>query len=849
MNLLEREWQVSAYRHRSLSDVKPDNDDPSFSHRTTRLPADVLSLLAGSEETGNPYLGYGDLDWRWVEDVDWAFSTSFDGPPPLLGVEDEHVLVLKEIDCWADVFLNGELVGSIGNQFREHRFVVTDRLREGQNDLLIYIHSARRVNEALEQAHGKLPAVFDSPRVHARRCQCWTGWDWAARMSSAGILGAVLLETQAPFRLESPFACVRKMAPCEPGAQTTEWAEVAAEITVVSTHRGQGRVLLELVDADAAVVARTETAITLTPGSALVRMALRVRNAHLWWPIGYGARPMYTVRFLLTGEDRAGLSFSADAEAQFAMRTAQVLRTRDAEGETFTPAINGVPIFCRGANWIPVRMLPGQVLESDYAHLIAAAAAAGMNCLRVWGGGVYERDIFYDMCDKAGILVWQDFMFACAAYPSYRDFLNEVELEADYQIKRLRNHPSLLLWCGNNENEWIHQMGGLRQGGERRVIGEIIWSTLLRNKVEELDPSRVYHQSSPFGRKSDDCNDQGSGDRHNWEVWGNWFPTDGYLVDKGRFISEFGFQSIPARESVAVFAPEATNVQAPQLLHHQKGDQGIERMARYALGLFHAPGTFEEWIETSQGVQAEVMRRAVEHWRRRKFDCSGALIWQYSDAYPALSWSMIDFFGRPKTVYDQARRFFAPILVSASLQIDGVEIGAFPPTRLPEVPALAPPEATASVFVEAEPGPQQTVSFTLINDTCVPLAGALAVRTLNADGTEVARVDIPVVAEPNTNAAPMVFTLDELQVTDMCSQYVHAQFEPDEASVIEIHKVADEFSRSIAAVREMAPPREAELQAWDRDSRTGLLAEFAEPDFSAALQAKVLLVEQIFFRS
>lgn len=802
-NLGNARWSICAHEHVPLGMPLDLTDSANWPWLDAPGPTDVLAFLHSIGRIPDPMVGFNDRDCRWVEEVDWIFRIQFDVDPALKAAGTGIALVLNDVDCWGTVYLNGIRIGVAENYFREHRFQVDDDLRDGANELIVHLRSAAKVNAALEGVHGVLPAGFDTPRVHARRCQCWTGWDWASRLSGAGIHAAPVLERLNAVALDAPFAYVREMAPVALGDATAEYAVIVGNVDIISQRRGRGRLYAEIVDQAGTVLAEAEQAIKLGTGRTTCRLSLRMRNPRLWWPLAMGERAFHVVRFTLTGEDNASLAFSAKTSARFAVRSTEVLRRKDEEGESFVPLVNGHPVFCRGANWVPVSMLPSRATGEDYRRLLADAIAAGMNCLRVWGGGIYERDVFYRVCDETGILVWQDFMFACAAYPSYREFLDEVELEAQHQIRRLRNHPCLMLWCGNNENEWLHQIGELRKGLERKVIGEQIWSSLLRELCAELDPSRYYHQSSPFGRERSDYNDEGSGDRHHWSVWGGWQPAAAYLRDRGRFLSEFGFQSFPSRESVERFAPGASSLHDSVLLNHQKVPDGQTRIIRYVADMMALPHDLDGWIEASQLAQAETLRRAIEHWRRRRFRTAGALVWQLNDAYPAISWALVDHFGAQKQAYRAACRFFAPLLLSVMLETGGQPVGALPRHLVDPPPQAATPVPVAGAQGPPEPPPAHlpwedfTVATHLINDTAWAFAGVVHLCLLGADG-EIARHMHPVTVPPNGSAPLPSRTLRELGVTDPRTQWIRAVFEPDDGSSGRIATLGDHMRAAIA---------------------------------------------------
>ena len=627
-----------------------------------------------------------------------------------------------------------------------------------------------------------------------------------------------------------PFAYTRELTGVHLGAAAAESAWVVAQVEVVAQQRGSGRLTVEIAGPDGTVAARHEADITISPGRAVHRVSLRLSAPALWWPIGFGDRAFHHARFDLQASERgSGKAHEAAAHQCFAVRTVEIQCKKDSVGESFVPVVNGISVFCRGANWIPVSMLPGMADEGDYARLLGAAAAGGMNMLRVWGGGIYERPVFYDLCDRLGILVWQDFMFACAAYPTYREFLEEVEAEAEYQVKRLRNHPSVALWCGNNENEWLHQTGGLRKGQEKRIIGEQIWSTLLRDIVEEFDPSRAYHQSSPFGHNRADANDQETGDRHHWDTWGGWAPPEAYLRDNGRFISEFGFQSFPCRESVALFAPEATSIDSSNLAHHEFDPSGIDKIVRYGFRFYGFPRTLDEWIDLSQRMQADLVGRAVEHWRRRKFDTAGALVWQLNDSFPAASWSLIDHYGRPKRVFEASRRFFAPLLLTVVPLRDGKDVWAFPALdpsagfrSVPEFAADCIDATLATVHYHDE------LSAVLVNDAPFPVVGTVRF-TVVSQGAVRGAGEAAVRAGANAKSTEIRLNLETLEIGDYSKAMVRCQFEPDADTA----KRLSEFERN-----------------WDDGTKAAIgiygpvyAAAAPTPRFADGLCAETLLVE------
>jgi len=826
-------WEFCSHAHTLVGEEVEIADRASWKWLRASIPFGVISALRDLEILPDPMLKSNDLACAWTEECDWVLRTQFDAPEDYTR-EGDWTLHLRNLDCYAEVFLNGTKIGRCRNAFREHAFDVEDLSLDSPNELLIYFRSAKLVTAAIEAAHGPLPSGFDSARVHARRSQCLTGWDWAARLSAASLLTPPCLQKHSFFQVAGLYAWCERLDECEPGQAKLSNADIHLSVEVTPKRRSSLKIAWSIIDeATGEVVFEVEEDHVLRARPVALRQTARIENPKLWWPLAMGDQPLYQFRVEITPVEEAGQEIGISDWVSFGIRTSSIQKIKNGEAESFTPLVNGVPVFCRGANWIPVAMLQADVRDSDYEELVGAAAATGMNCLRVWGGGIYESKKFYDLCDRLGVLVWQDFMFACAAYPIYREFLDEVEAEAIYQIKRLRNHPSLLLWCGNNENEWLHQAGSLKKGNEQRIIGEVIWATILKSAVEEHDPAREYHQSSPFGRNRFDYNDETSGDRHNWDVWSGWQSPDAYLLDDGRFLSEFGFQGMPARESIDQFAPGTSSAADPILLHHQKMVQGQERLVRYMAEITGVPSDYDAWIGATQTVQAEVLRRAVEHWRRLRLHCSGTLIWQLNDAYTAVSWSLIDFYRRPKKAYFEAKRYFSPILVSIALLEDDHEVGSFGPSLWPKQAAAVHDHFHGNGdLVENTPAEKKlSARIMLINDSCLELTGQIHIR-VNGGQEEIPAEDTVSLLVPANQGSPLIMrNLADYAIADFQSAYIEAEFEPDAETLAKLQVLEDAINQRFA------------IQAPAMDET------FGKFDLTAGLKARINFVELLYQKS
>jgi beta-mannosidase len=411
-------------------------------------------------------------------------------------------------------------------------------------------------------------------------------------------------------------------------------------------------------------------------------LSIEVPDPQLWWPNGFGRQPLYGVEVALyEGEvcrDRRSYKLG--------LRTLELRQEPDRHGTSFTFVVNNVPIFAKGANWIPADSFPTRATDERLDHLICSAAQANMNMLRVWGGGFYEEERFYDLCDQYGILVWQDFAFSCSVYPDDAAFVESIRQEAAQNVRRLRHRASLALWCGNNEMEW----GWVEWGWstpERLALNrgyDRVFHHLLPEVCASLDPDRPYWPSSPSsGVPFEAPNDCLAGDTHDWEVWHRNLPFAAYRDHPSRFVSEFGFQSLPALRTIRAFACDHDlNMTSYVMEHHQRNASGNGKMITYLTDHFRLPKDFDSLVYLTQLLQAEAMRVGVEHWRRNRACTSGTLYWQLNDCWPVASWSSVDYYGRWKALHYAARRFFAPLHLSAEDR--GTTVTLYVTNDLPE---------------------------------------------------------------------------------------------------------------------------------------------------------------------
>ncbi|HWT23819.1 MAG TPA: glycoside hydrolase family 2 protein, partial [Solirubrobacteraceae bacterium] len=636
------------------------------------VPGDVHGALVAAGRLAHPFHDRNEDACRWMEEREWWYRLRFDGPAAAAPGERLR-LVFHGLDTYATVYLDGTSLGSHRNMFRPASFDVTDAVRPGGENVL-----AVRFDPPLQHVGPDLPgqwAPFNHERVWMRKAQYGYGWDWGPRLPTIGVWRPVELRRERHAIVAGVrFATLRLPRP---------GAAALAEVEVDAERFAGSRPL------DAVVTLRppgggdpVEATIALD-GHARGTADLSLPDPPLWWTHDLGKPALHDLRVVL----RSG-GEEVDAWAQrVGVRTIELDQRPDPEEpgtRFFRFMLNGVPLFARGANWIPADSFPGDVPAARYERLIEDARAANMTMLRVWGGGLYEHDRFYALCDERGLLVWQDFMFACAAYPE-PDLAEEVEREARYQVARLRNHPSLALWCGNNENQWIHDQHHPHERANR-VPGQRYYDDVLPRVVAELDPATPYWPGSPYG--GDDHNGREDGDVHDWEVWhGNHprrFGEDSrraptpesvsflrYAEDTGRFISEFGVLSAPDRRTLRRWIPaDELYHHSPALDHHTK-DTPKDKIDMLLQSVTGVAGDLDAFVDFSMIAQAEALKFGIEHFRRRAPHCSGTLIWQLNDCWPGLSWSLLDFHGIGKAAYFFVRRAYAPVLASFRLPGDG----------------------------------------------------------------------------------------------------------------------------------------------------------------------------------
>lgn len=615
-----------------------------------KVPGCVHTDLLRARKIPDPFFGTNELGLQWIEERDWEYRATFTVSEKLLA-GDEIELVADGLDTVATVWLNGKRIAATDNMFIAHRWSVKPVLHAGVNELRIVFGSAMRYIREVRTDF--TPAgEFNDPVgncVRIRKQQCQFGWDWAPRLLTCGIWRGLRLEAHGANRL--------------------------AAVRVTQVHTGNGRhVSLALAPELASPDPKVTYWVTLSlEGNTVVESAglsFDVPSPQLWWPAGQGAQPLYDLA--VTARDSAGRDLGT-IKQRLGLRTIVLDRHPDPWGESFQFVVNGRPVFIKGANWIPAHSFVAGLTRADYARDLRAAVLANMNCMRLWGGGIYESEDFYDLCDELGLLVWHDFMFACTLYPGDDAFLASVRAEAACQVKRIRHRACLALWCGNNEIFGLNRKA-LDQPAFRDAYKKLFHG-VLAEEVAAHDAVTPYWPTSPWSGDWDHevshetCEKRG--DIHYWDVWHARQPVKSYEKWKVRFCSEFGMQSYASPETQATFAPaDDANVFGATMENHQKNRAGNQIILDYVSRRYRFPKSQDDLIYLSQLNQAYCMTTGVEHYRRLMPRCMGAIYWQLNDCWPVASWSSIEFTGRWKALHHIARRFNAPALVSAHVPGD-----------------------------------------------------------------------------------------------------------------------------------------------------------------------------------
>lgn len=654
--------------------------------RPAQVPGTVHQDLLSHQLIPNPFYGTNEQKIQWVENEDWEYRTAFTVTRAQLERDDAQ-LIFEGLDTYADVYLNGALILKADNMFVGYTIPVKSQLRLGENLLNIYFHSPIRQTMPQYTSNGfNYPADNDHHEKHlsvfSRKAPYSYGWDWGIRMVTSGIWRPVTLRYYDAATISDYH--VRQLSLTDESAQLSNELEInniypyplQADVRITYLLEGESK---SSVTQSESTITQPESTVTqsivLQPGINRIHIPSEVPSPVRWMPNGWGRPALYRFSAQIISEGNV----VAEQTHKIGLRTIRVINEKDPHGESFYFEVNGIPMFAKGANYIPQDAILPNVTPQRYETLFRDIKEANMNMIRVWGGGTYEDDLFYDLADANGILVWQDFMFACTPYPSDATFLSRVEAEASYNIRRLRNHPSLALWCGNNEILEALKYWGIKDKYTLEIYQEMLqgydklFRQLLPAKVKELDADRFYIHSSPYFANWGRPESWGTGDSHNWGVWYGKKTFESLDADLPRFMSEFGFQSFPEMKAIATFAaPQDYQIESEVMNAHQKSSIGNALIRTYMERDFIVPDSFDDFVYVGLVLQGQGMRHGLESHRRNRTYCMGTLYWQLNDSWPVVSWSSIDYYGNWKALHYQAKRAFAPVLINPIQQNDSL---------------------------------------------------------------------------------------------------------------------------------------------------------------------------------
>lgn len=615
------------------------------------VPGTVHTDLFRNKMILDPFFGTNEKELQWIENEDWEYETLF--AVSAKDFENENIeLQFGGLDTYAEVFLNGKSVLKADNMFRTWKIEVKKYLKSGENKLQVVFQSAvKRGKKAAKKLSYTLPG---DEKIFTRKAQYQYGWDWGPRFVTAGIWKKVQLHFWNSATIEN--------VKYEQKSLSDEKAELIFDVSV--NCQKEGNYLLKINE-------KSEF-FPLEKGKNNLKVGYEIRSPKRWWSNGLGEAYLYPFSVSLS----EGTIVLDNKALNVGLRTIELIQEKDNLGKSFYFKLNGVPVFMKGANYIPPDSFLSKASDSVYKSIVKNAVDANMNMLRVWGGGVYADDTFYNECDKNGILVWQDFMFACAMYPGDEAFLDNVKQEVIDNVNRLQNHPSLAIWCGNNESdEGWHNWGWQKQYKYSEKDSAKIWQDykklfheLIPKTLDSILPreKNLYWPSSPsigWGRKESML----QGDSHYWGVWWGMEPFEIYKKKVGRFMSEYGFQGMPDMKTFKTSANENDlNLISEAVKNHQKHPTGYQTIQTYMERDYKVPKKFEEYVYVSQLLQAEGMKTAIEAHRRAKPYCMGTLYWQLNDCWPVTSWSSVDYLGNWKAFHYQVKRSYGQVLISVN---------------------------------------------------------------------------------------------------------------------------------------------------------------------------------------
>ncbi len=662
--VLDAKWEFRAVSNTDRAELKD--------WHPAQVPGVVQTDLLRDGLIPDPFYQDNDKRLQWIGLTDWEYRTTFQADAATMS--HEHVdLVFDGLDTYADVYVNDQAVLHSDNMFRRWRVPAKTLLKTGPNTLRVVFHSPI---ESMIPKVKALPYILPSVTTnntgneeniatapYTRKAPYQYGWDWGPRYVTEGIWQPIRVETWDALRIENFHVQQQRVS--------KEFAALAVEVEIEASRSTPASVEITYGELGGTAGTPIRQSVQLEPGLNHVSVPIHVANPKLWYPLGYGAQDRY--RF--AAAVRTGRDVAAEISLKTGLRSIELRREVTKTGKSFAFVVNGIPIFAKGADVIPFDSFPNRVTPEIHRQILEAARDAHMNMVREWGGGYYESDDFYDICDELGIMVWQEFIFGGDMVPGGADFQDNVKQEAIQQVQRLRDHPSIVLWCGNNEIEtgWVHwDDRKIFQASVSPTDREKVWTDyvvlfhgILAGVVAQYAEPVPYWGSSPSANFEDPPDGQTNGDMHYWQVWHALAPIEMYTKQFPRFMSEYGFQSFPEMRTIRTFAqPGDMDIHSATMQDHQKNHGGNERILSYMLRWYPEPKDFASFVYMSQVLQAEAIKVGAEHLRRQMPNTMGSLYWQLNDCWPVASWASIDYYGRWKALQYYARRFYDDVIVS-----------------------------------------------------------------------------------------------------------------------------------------------------------------------------------------
>jgi beta-mannosidase len=712
-HMLDSDWEF-----RQVAPANAHAESMTGEWHPAVVPGDVHLDLLRDKLIPEPFYRDNETKLQWIEAASWEYRTTVVASTDIL--HHEHVdLVFEGLDAACTVFVNGLQIATPDNMFRVWRFDVRSQLKPGKNEIRIIFPPPVKAAAAVAAQDPWHDRTHTDPKAYIRKAVYEFGWDWGPRFVTSGIFRPAYLETWDEARISDIFT--------EQEDVSAAVAHLDVHTTVLASHSENATVDMTYGTGDKTL--HTSRSITLGEGSNRISVPIDIARPELWFPAGYGAQPIYHFHVSVKTNGR-----ELDAkDVKTGLRSVVLRRDLDQWGRSFEFVVNGIPIFAKGADVIPFDSFPSRVTDQQYEHILRSAKDANMNMVRLWGGGYYEKQEFYDLCDQLGLMVWHDMMFGNNWQPGTYQFKQEIQREAEYQMTRLRNHPSIVLWSGNNETELLRDWNG--NGQLPAAVHERIWqdyltefSGILASTAARVDPQTPYWPSSPSADYEDLSDAYQSGDNHDWTVWHGGADFSAYEQHHWRFVSEYGFQSFPEMKTVESFTtPEdRANIFTPVMLAHQKNDSGNSLIHDYMLRYYGEPKDFASFLYASQVLQAEAVKVGAEGWRRDRPRTMGSIFWQLNDCWPVASWSSIDYYGRWKALQYYAQRFYAPVLVSPHVE-DGV------------------------------------IAVYIVSDHSAPEQAQLRLRIMHFDGSMIREVQQSVTVKPFSSQRALAVPLSELQ--------------------------------------------------------------------------------------